>query len=68
MSSPLRKPKPVTRARLYETGIAIFGALTLWGVITADQASQLADLWEAVLPVVLLLLARLNVNTSKDDQ
>ena len=47
-----RKPKPVTRKRIYGTLELVFGALVIWGVITADEAAQLKAMAEAVSAAV----------------
>ena len=56
-----RNPQPVTRKRLYGTGAAVLSIAVLWGVITADDAAQMVDLWDKLLGVGGLLLARKNV-------
>lgn len=61
MKHRLNKPAPITRRRLYDTGAAILGVLVVWGIITADEATQYADLIDKLLAVGLLILARRHV-------
>ena len=59
--------KPISRQRLYDTGIAIFGVLVVWGVLSIDEAAQLTETFDKLMGLGLLLLARRNVPKGDDD-
>lgn len=61
LSNLARKPQPVTRKRIYGTLELVFGALVLWGVISADEMSSLLDLWDKLVPLFAFFMARKNV-------
>lgn len=62
----MTKPSPVTRKRVYDTGVAVFSVLLLWGLISADEAAQYAETLDSLLAVALLVLARRNVTDVPD--
>lgn len=59
--------KPINRQRIYDTGIAVFGVLAVWGIISADEAAELANLIENVLGIAVLFLARRNVPIREEE-
>lgn len=58
--------KPITRKRLYETGIALLGVLVVWGVISADELAEVVSALDKLAGVALLVLARSNVPAGEE--
>lgn len=57
----LRKPKAVTRKRIYDTGALVLGVAVVWGVIDAGDVAALSDSLDKLLGIGALILARRNV-------
>lgn len=59
--------KPTYRKRIYETGIAIFSILTIWGVVDANDAEHLAEALDTALAAAGFILARVNTPSEPRD-
>ena len=53
----MRNPKPATRKRIYDTGLALIGVAVVYGVLSGEQAVA----WALVLAPALGV-ARANVS------